>query len=123
MNFIIHHSTLIDELAQLIGKYNVYNMIFKDFYIDDYHPFCSKDPNELNDYSSRMKYMEEIKTMLFSPRLIGETYSVVHTNFILCEMEYLLRELKNKNYKYPHQYAYLANNHPWDSLIHEIMNE
>ena len=67
--------------------------------------------------------MEEIKKMLFSPRLIGETYSVVHTNFILCEMEYLLRELKNKNYKYHHQYAYLANNHPWDSIINEIMNE
>ena len=134
--FILNNAELINNACRVLNPKVVWGYLTKDNYIDLYHPFCFKNPKELCNYYSRMKYMEEVYNTLYSPRLIvytqinesnknlefEECKIKVHENFILAELEFLLRELQNKNYKYDFQYSYLSGSHPWDSFIRNIMN-
>ena len=129
--FILNNAELINKACRVLNPKIVWGYLTKYNYIDLYHPFCFKNPKELDNYYSRMKYMEEVYNTLYSPRLIvyyefNEFNQIngikVHQNFILAELEFLVRELENKNYKYHFQYSYLSGSHPWDSFIRNIMN-
>jgi hypothetical protein len=68
--------------------------------------------------------MEEINNREEYSNIITSGIRVkVHFNFILAEFEYLIRELRNKNYRHPIQYAYLEGSHEWDPFIRSLVNE
>ena len=122
MDYLINHPELIKELIKLIGTDKVYSYIFNDRYIDIYHPFNYKNPDELNNYYSRMEYYSKVNKIINLPRFKSDNNIILHKNFILAEMEFLVRELSDKTFTSPVQYSYLTKNHPWDYLIDNILN-
>lgn len=109
-------------MSELIGYSKVMDIYVYGFYVDNNHPYCSVDYSELNTYENRKAFIDNYNKNYDKHYMKGDYLIKLHDYFMLAEFEYVIREVYDKKFTHPIQYAYLAGTHTWDSVMYDIIN-